>query len=110
MMRTDQPANAVPPTGHEGGHASTPDSATWDAREDAEVELLGDADNVDEVDLVDENWAPGQPPPGVPVDEVLHIHSMMNRAPTADELDVNEVTHDRLELASDELFEGEDDQ
>lgn len=108
-MPTDQPDRDVPSTGHAGIHALTPDSATWDTREDAEVELLGDADHIDEVDLVDENWAPGQLPPGVPVDEVLHIHSMMNRAPTADELDVNEVTHDRLELAADELFEGEEE-
>ncbi len=108
-MPIDQPDNPVQSIGQEGGHASLPDSATWDAREDAEVELLGDADHIDEVDLVDENWAPGQPPPGVPVDEVLHIHSMMNPEPTADELDVNEVTHDRLELATDELFEGEDE-
>ena len=110
MMQTDQPDNSVPPMGPENGHASTPDSATWDIRENAEVELLGDAENVDEVDLVDENWAPGQLPPGVPVDEVLHIHSMMEREPSADELDVNETAHDRLDVAADELFEGEDDQ
>ncbi len=108
-MQTDRPQSAVPPNGPEGRHPPTPDSATWDPREDAEVELLGDADSIDEVDIVDENWAPGQLPPGVPVDEVLHIHTMMDSEPAADELDVNEITHDRLELASDELFEGEDE-
>ena len=73
-----KPDSADTPDAASGGaeprRAKTPDTATWDAREDAEIELIGDREPFDEVDLEDENWAPGQPPPGVPVEEVLHVH------------------------------------
>lgn len=91
------------------GDRETPDSATWDAREDTEIELLGDEESVDVVDVVDENWAPGEPPPGVPGDEVLHVHLLTEREPAADELDLTEVAQDRLALAPDELFEDEEE-
>jgi hypothetical protein len=84
-----------------------PDSATWDVQEDAEIELLGDVEPVDVVDVVDESWAPGQPPPGVPGDEVLHVHELTEREVPADELEVGDRAHDDLALAPDELFEGE---
>ena len=46
-----------------GRRTERPDSATWDEHEDAEVELIGDCEPFDEVDLIDESWAPGQPAP-----------------------------------------------
>jgi len=91
----------------EGDGQTTPETATWDVQEDTEIELLGDHEPVDVVDVVDEAWAPGQPPPGVPGDEVLHVHPLTEREPSADELDLNEVARDDLALAPDELFEDE---
>lgn len=91
--------------------AATPDTATWNERVDIDVELLGDREPVDEVDLADEAWAPGQGRPGVPNDEVLHVHSDTDPVEsTPDELEVDETAHDELALAADELFEGEDDE
>jgi hypothetical protein len=88
--------------------AATPDTATWNEKVDVDVELLGDRDHLDEVDLADESWAPGQGRPGVPNDEVLHIHADSDPVElTADELELDETTHDDLELAADEFFEGE---
>lgn len=95
------------PTAPEGDRETTPDSATWDAQDGAEIELLGDHEPVDVVDVIDESWAPGEPPPGLPGDEVLHIHPLTGHEPAADELEVNQVAQDRLALAPDELFEGE---
>ena len=61
-------------------------------------------------DLADEAWAPGQGRPGVPNDEVLHVHADTDPVElTADELELDETAHDELELANDELFEGEGD-
>jgi len=87
---------------------ATPDSATWDVHEDAEIELIGDREPFDEVDVVDEAWAPGQPPPGMPIEEVLHVHAYADREPTADDLEVDETTQERLAIAPDEFFAGED--
>lgn len=83
----------------------TPESATWDVHEDAEIELLGEEGALDEVDVLDENWAPGQLPPGLPAEEVLHVHSWPDPELSADDLDIDDVDRDRLELAPDELFE-----
>ena len=88
---------------------ATPDTATWDVRENAEVELLGEFGFLDEVDLVDESWAPGQPAPGMPADEVLHIQTFPDFEPQADELDLSEIAHDRLSPIPGELFEGEEE-
>jgi hypothetical protein len=74
----------------------TPDSATWDAEVDAEIELLGDHEPVDVVDVVDESWAPGEPPPGVPGDEVLSVHPLTEREPPAEELDMSDAERDEL--------------
>jgi hypothetical protein len=95
-----------------GRHARgiTPESATWDVHEDAEIELIGDGEPFDEVDVIDEDWAPGQPPPGMPIEEVLHVHSFTDREPSADDLDVDEITQELLAIAPDELFAGEDDE
>lgn len=94
--------------GGSGHHHATPDSATWDTHEDAEIELIGEHEPFDEVDLADESWAPGQPPPGMPVDEVLHVHSLTEREASADELEVDEEARDDLDAASDEMFEDEE--
>jgi len=96
---TDRPLRAV-----------TPESATWDVHEDAEIELIGDREPFDEVDVVDESWAPGQPPPGMPIEEVLHVHSYMERERSVDDLDVDEITQELLAISPDELFAGEDDE
>ena len=96
-------------TERDGDRNATPDTATWNERVDVDVELLGDADTVDEVDLVDEAWAPGQGRPGVPNDEVLHVHADTDPVElTADEIDVDETAQDDLALAADELLEDED--
>ena len=87
----------------------TPESATWDVHEDAEIELIGDREPFDEVDVFDESWAPGQPPPGLPIEEVLHVHAYTDREPSADDIDLDETTRERLALASGELFAGEDE-
>lgn len=107
-MEPDQTDAELHGPGHDGHVETTPDSATWDVEEDAEIEVLGDDhEPVDVVDLVDESWAPGQPPPGVPGDEVLHVHRLTEGEPSADELDLDESARDRLGLAPDELVEGE---
>lgn len=87
----------------------TSESATWDVHEDAEIELIGDREPFDEVDVLDESWAPGQLPPGLPVEEVLHVHAYTEREPSADDIDLDETTRERLALAPDELFAGEDE-
>jgi bifunctional DNase/RNase len=89
-------------------HAATPDTASWDAREGSEVELIGDQEPLDEVDLVDERWAPGQPPPGMPVEEVLHVHPSQDAEQSVDDLDLDADTRDDLALAADEMLEDED--
>jgi|GEM_PF-6716846 hypothetical protein len=94
--------------GGSGHRRSTPDSATWDTREDAEIELIGDHEPFDEVDLADESWAPGQPPPGMPIEEVLHVHSLTEHEAPADELEVGEEARDDLAPASDVFFEREE--
>ncbi|MGZ6969616.1 MAG: hypothetical protein ACXVKN_17970, partial [Acidimicrobiia bacterium] len=88
-MEADQAAAGGAPH-PEGAREATPDSATWDVQEDAEIELLGQdepVDVVDVVDVVDERWAPGEPPPGIPGDEVLHVHPLTGSEPPAEELD-----------------------
>lgn len=95
----------MPRTGHEPGAFGYPErtgageetsgSESRDAGEDAEIELLGDGEPVDVVDSDEETWAPGEPPPGVPVDEILHVHPLTAAEPSADLLDVSE---DDLEL------------
>lgn len=91
--------------------AATPDTATWNERVDIDVELLGDREPVDEVDVRDESWAPGQGRPGIPNDEVLHVHADTDPVEVEpDELDVDEAAHDDLALAPDELFAGEDEE
>jgi hypothetical protein len=79
---TDQPSGVS-----DLPRAATPETSTWDARDDTEIELIGDHEPFDEVDLDDENWAPGQPPPGVPVEEVLHVHLLTEREEAVDELE-----------------------
>lgn len=106
-MEPDQTDNVRHETAPRTVHERTPDSATWDVRENAEVELLGDQESIDEVDVVDEMWAPGQPSPGMPADEVLHIRTFADGERPADELELDDMTEDRLALAADELFEGE---
>lgn len=92
-----------------GRDAATPDTATWNERVDVDIELLGDGETIDEVDLVDEAWAPGQGRPGVPNDEVLHVHADTDPVETdPDELDVDETAHDDLAPAAGELIEDED--
>ena len=54
----------------------------------AETALLGDIESMDEVDTTDERWAPGEPSPDLPADEVLRVHTLSNHEPTADVLDV----------------------
>jgi hypothetical protein len=106
-MERDRTSGEPQRRGYDADVEATPDSATWDADEDAEIELLGDHEPVDVVDLVDESWAPGQPPPGVPGDEVLHVHRLTERESPADELDLDELVQDRLALAPDEFVEDE---
>lgn len=106
-MEADQAAAGWAPH-PEAARETTPDSATWDVQEDAEIELLGNHEPVDVVDVVDESWAPGEPPPGIPGDEVLHVHPLTGSEPPAEELDISEGTRDDLALAPDELFEGEE--
>ncbi|MGZ4691899.1 MAG: hypothetical protein ACXVJ7_16755 [Acidimicrobiia bacterium] len=89
--------------------AAAAETATWDERADADVELLGEPEPVDEVDPVEAAWAPGEGSPGVPADEVLHVHP--DADPTlalVDELELDDVVHDELALAEGELFEGEE--
>jgi hypothetical protein len=83
----------------------TPDSATWDIHEDAEIELLGSPDSLDEVDVLDANWAPGQPEPGVPAEEILHVHRWTEGEDSADDLDLDDTDRERLAPATDELIE-----
>ncbi len=87
----------------------TPDSATWDVSEDAEIELLGSAEALDQVDLLDANWAPGQPPPGVPAEEILHVHRWPEREDSVDDLDLDDTERERLAPALDELVEDLED-
>ena len=100
----------TPPRRDHGRDGATSESATWDVQEDAEIELIGDREPFDVVDVADENWAPGQPPPGMPIEEVLHVHAYTDRAPSADDLELDETTQERLAIARDELFAGEDEQ
>lgn len=58
--------------------------------ESGEIALLGDEEMIDEVDTIEESWAPGEPSPGLPADEVLQVHSLSAREPSADELDIAE--------------------
>ena len=109
MERDQTDGRRTQPGAGQGGHEATPDSATWDVQENAEIELLGnDHEPVDVVDLVDESWAPGQRAPGVPADEVLHVHVLTEREPPADELDLNQIAQDRLAPAPDKPFEGDE--
>ena len=86
----------------------TPPSATWDVHEDAEIELLGTVDSLDEVDVLDANWAPGQPPPGVPAEEILHVHRWPEQEDSPDDLDLDDTDRERLAFATDELFEDDE--
>jgi hypothetical protein len=84
-----------------------PDSATWDPSEDSEIELLGNHEAEDIVDVVDEGWAPGEPPPGVPGEEVLHVHRLTEREPPPEELEISAAERDELGLESGALSETE---
>ncbi len=108
MERDETEGRRPQPRADQGGHEATPDSATWDVQENAEIELLGtDHEPVDVVDLVDERWAPGQPAPGVPEDEVLHVQVLTEREAPADDLDMDQGARDRLMPAPDKPSEGE---
>jgi hypothetical protein len=72
--------------------------------DDATIELLGDAEQLDVVDDREEAWAPGEPPPGVPADEVLQIHVFGEAEPPADDLDLPEDAFD-LPAPDDDLAE-----
>ncbi|MFI5053816.1 MAG: hypothetical protein ACHQDE_05590 [Acidimicrobiia bacterium] len=63
--------------------------------ENGDVELTDTGEAIDTEDAVDEDWAPGEPPVGLATDEVLHVHVLTEREPSADELDVGD---DALEL------------
>ncbi len=77
-------------------------------REDnAEIALLGDQETIDEVDAIEESWAPGEPSPGLSADEVLQVHSLSTREPSADQLDV---AQDGRELPAPEDDVGPDDE
>jgi hypothetical protein len=104
----DSEVTGHPPNGDRDREEAT-GSATWDVHEDAEIELIGDRVPYDEVDVVDEDWAPGQPPPGIPIEEVLHVHELTEREPSPDDLELDETTQERLAIARDELFAGEDE-
>ena len=112
--------------GPAAGHRSDPDwqPSDGDLDDDAEHEstersvvvaeaevddIVAEPDYLD-VDVIDEDWAPGQPPPGMPIEEVLHVHSYTDREPSVDSLDVDEITQELLAIAPDELFAGEDDE
>jgi hypothetical protein len=67
---------------------------SWASGENGEVELLDDGEPVDAVDIED-SWAPGEPPVGLPADEVLRVHALTASEPPADLLDVSD---DALDL------------
>lgn len=76
------------------------------ADEEREVALLGDGEPVDTVDVADEQWAPGEPPPGLPAEEVLTVHPLTAVEPGAEELELPPDALDALELpGGDELLE-----
>ncbi len=70
--------------------------------ENGEIALLGDGDTIDEVDTIEESWAPGEPSPGLAADEVLQVHSLRAREPSADELEVAEDDARELPAPDDE--------
>jgi hypothetical protein len=72
--------------------------------DDATIELLGDAELLDVVDDNEESWAPGEPPPGVPAEEVLRIHVLGEAEPPADDLDLPDDAFD-LPVPDDGLLE-----
>jgi hypothetical protein len=57
-----------------------------------EIELSSDEEVVDARAT---SWAPGEPPPGEPTDEILYVHELTEAEPPADVLDMPE---DGLEL------------
>jgi hypothetical protein len=63
-------------------------SSARTAEDGEEVALLGDGEPVDEVDVAEERWAPGELPPGLPADEVLGVHTLTESEPPAEVLDV----------------------
>lgn len=75
--------------------------------ENGEVELLDDGEPVDEVDVIEEGWAPGEPPVGFPADEVLRVRELTATEPSADLLDVSD---DALDLPGPDEDESLEDQ
>ena len=86
------------------------DSRAADGRasdENGEVELLDDGEPVDEADVIEESWAPGEPPVGFPADEVLRVRELTATEPSADLLDVSD---DALDLPGPDEDESLEDQ
>ncbi|MEX1009289.1 MAG: DUF4193 family protein [Acidimicrobiia bacterium] len=79
------------------------DLATSGRERPEEIELLGDGE---EIDATEKGWAPGEPSPGEPLDEILHVHPLTETEPPADLLEIPE---DGLELPQpDEVEEVEE--
>jgi hypothetical protein len=68
-------------------------------RRPEEIELLNDGEEIDASAL---GWAPGEPPPGEPTDEILHVHELTASEPSADLLEIPE---DGLEIAEPDVSE-----
>ena len=71
-----------------------PAAAATDDVEAGEIELLGDPENLDVVDELDERWAPGEPAPGIPADEVLTVHALTETELSADQLGIPDEAFD----------------
>jgi len=90
MARTGDESEAFESPERTRAYVETSGSERSNAGEDAEIELLGDGELLDEVEPDEETWSPGEPPPGVPADEVLDVHPLTEAEPSADLLDVSE--------------------
>lgn len=78
-----------------------------------EVALLGDGEPIDEVDEEEERRAPGEPPPGIPVEEQLSLRPIVAEEPVAEVLELVEEAlelpvPDEEELPRDEEAEAEE--
>lgn len=78
--------------------------------ESREIALLGDHETIDEVDTIEESWAPGEPSPGLPADEVLRVHPLSAREPSADELDVGADARELPAPDDEDSLEGEQEE
>lgn len=79
------------------------DLATSGREQPEEIELLSDGE---EIDATEKGWAPGEPFPGEPLDEILHVHPLTELESPADLLESPE---DGLELAQpDEVEEAQE--